>query len=151
MEITALLVAARDGDAKAKNDLFPAVYKELLNISKRLEHHFRDCQDMEFTIERGRLFMLQTRNGKRTAEAAVRIAVEMAEEKLINRAIALTRVPQIDTTFATRNATSGARSACLTVPTPLTSLRPVVQRVSRGYAWICTDTCSAPSALCNRH
>jgi pyruvate, orthophosphate dikinase len=73
-------------------ELFPAVYKELLNISKRLEHHFRDCQDMEFTIERGRLFMLQTRNGKRTAEAAVRIAVEMAEEKLINRATALTRV-----------------------------------------------------------
>ena len=73
-------------------ELFPAVYQELLNISKRLEHHFRDCQDMEFTIERGRLFMLQTRNGKRTAEAAVRIAVEMAEEKLIDRAIALTRV-----------------------------------------------------------
>ncbi|MBV8136719.1 MAG: pyruvate, phosphate dikinase [Deltaproteobacteria bacterium] len=73
-------------------ELFPAVYKELLNISKRLEHHFRDCQDMEFTIERGRLFMLQTRNGKRTAEAAVRIAVEMAEEKLIDRATALTRV-----------------------------------------------------------
>jgi pyruvate, orthophosphate dikinase len=73
-------------------ELFPAVYKELLHISKRLEHHFRDCQDMEFTIERGRLFMLQTRNGKRTAEAAVRIAVEMAEERLINRATALTRV-----------------------------------------------------------
>jgi pyruvate,orthophosphate dikinase len=73
-------------------ELFPAVYRELLNISKRLEHHFRDCQDMEFTIERGHLFMLQTRNGKRTAEAAVRIAVEMAEEKLIDRATALTRV-----------------------------------------------------------
>ncbi len=73
-------------------ELFPAVYKELLNISKRLEHHFRDCQDMEFTIERQRLFMLQTRTGKRTAEAAVRIAVDMADEKLIDRATALTRV-----------------------------------------------------------
>jgi len=73
-------------------ELFPAVYKELLGIAKRLEHHFRDCQDMEFTIERQRLFMLQTRNGKRTAEAAVRIAVDMADEKLINRAVALTRV-----------------------------------------------------------
>jgi pyruvate,orthophosphate dikinase len=73
-------------------ELFPAVYKELLGIAERLEHHFRDCQDMEFTIERQRLFMLQTRNGKRTAEAAVRIAVDMADEKLINRAVALTRV-----------------------------------------------------------
>ena len=73
-------------------EMFPAVYKELLAISKRLEHHFRDCQDMEFTIERQRLFMLQTRTGKRTAEAAVRIAVDMADEDLIDRSTALTRV-----------------------------------------------------------
>ncbi|MGO9455056.1 MAG: pyruvate, phosphate dikinase [Candidatus Binataceae bacterium] len=73
-------------------ETFPVVYKELLSIAKRLEHHFRDCQDMEFTIERQRLFMLQTRNGKRTAEAAVRIAVDMADEKLIDRRTALTRV-----------------------------------------------------------
>jgi pyruvate, orthophosphate dikinase len=71
---------------------FPAVYRELLAISSRLERHFRDCQDMEFTIERKRLFMLQTRTGKRTAEAAVRIAVDMADERLIDRATALTRV-----------------------------------------------------------
>ncbi|HTR61388.1 MAG TPA: pyruvate, phosphate dikinase, partial [Candidatus Binataceae bacterium] len=67
-------------------------FKEFLAIAKRLENHFRDCQDMEFTIERERLFMLQTRNGKRTAEAAVRIAVDMADEKLITRSVALTRV-----------------------------------------------------------
>jgi pyruvate,orthophosphate dikinase len=71
---------------------FPAVFKELLKIAGRLEKHFRDMQDMEFTIERGRLFMLQTRNGKRTAAAAVRAAVEMAEEKLIDKRIALMRV-----------------------------------------------------------
>jgi len=71
---------------------FPEVYKQLLQISARLERHFRDCQDMEFTIERRRLFMLQTRNGKRTAEAAVRIAVDMANERLIDRPTALTRV-----------------------------------------------------------
>ncbi|HYB89848.1 MAG TPA: pyruvate, phosphate dikinase [Candidatus Binataceae bacterium] len=71
---------------------FPEVYKELLSISSRLEHHFRDCQDMEFTIERRRLYMLQTRTGKRTAEAAVRIAVDMADERLIDRPTALTRV-----------------------------------------------------------
>ncbi len=71
---------------------FPKVFKELLNVAGRLEKHFRDMQDMEFTIERGRLFMLQTRTGKRTAAAAVRAAVEMTEEKLIDRRAALTRV-----------------------------------------------------------
>ncbi|HEY6421298.1 MAG TPA: pyruvate, phosphate dikinase [Candidatus Binataceae bacterium] len=71
---------------------FPALYRELLRIAARLERHFRDTQDMEFTIERQRLFMLQTRNGKRTAEAAVKIAVDMADERLIDRRVALTRV-----------------------------------------------------------
>ena len=68
---------------------------ELLKIATRLEKHFRDMQDMEFTIERERLFMLQTRNGKRTAEAAVRIAVDMADEKLIDRRTALMRVEPV--------------------------------------------------------
>src|SRR5271169_4018130 len=76
-------------------ETFPSVYRELLKISAGLEKHFRDMQDMEFTIERGRLFMLQTRTGKRTAEAAVRAAVEMAEEKLIDRRTALMRVDPI--------------------------------------------------------
>jgi pyruvate,orthophosphate dikinase len=71
---------------------FPGVYKELLKISTRLEHHFHDMQDIEFTIERGQLFMLQTRTGKRTADAAIRAAVEMAEERLIDKRTALTRV-----------------------------------------------------------
>jgi len=73
-------------------ETFPSVYRELLKIAQRLEKHFRDMQDMEFTIERGHLFMLQTRTGKRTAHAAVRSAVEMAEEKLIDRRTALGRV-----------------------------------------------------------
>jgi len=71
---------------------FPAVYKQFLKIAAQLEKHFRDTQDMEFTIERNRLFMLQTRNGKRTAQSAVRIAVDMADEKLIDRKTALRRV-----------------------------------------------------------
>jgi pyruvate, orthophosphate dikinase len=74
---------------------FPAAYKDLLKISQRLEKHFRDMQDMEFTIERGRLFMLQTRTGKRTAEAAVRAAVDMVQEKLLDRRAALMRVEPI--------------------------------------------------------
>ena len=92
--------AARSGISEAERrakfatleESFPAVYKEFLKISARLEKHFRDCQDMEFTIERNRLYMLQTRTGKRTAEAAVRIAVDMADEKLIDRKTALQRV-----------------------------------------------------------
>src|SRR5216684_1896087 len=71
---------------------FAGAYKELVAISAKLEKHFRDTQDMEFTIERSRLFMLQTRTGKRTAQAAVRIAVDMADEKLIDRKTALKRV-----------------------------------------------------------
>jgi pyruvate, orthophosphate dikinase len=74
---------------------FPPVYRQLLKISSRLEKHFRDCQDMEFTIERGELFMLQTRTGKRTAEAAVRIAVDMVRERLIDRRTALMRVDPV--------------------------------------------------------
>ncbi|WP_337844963.1 pyruvate, phosphate dikinase [Thermus sp.] len=70
----------------------PGVYQELLQVAERLERRFRDMQDFEFTVERGRLFLLQTRSGKRTARAAVRIAVEMAEEGLISKEEALLRV-----------------------------------------------------------
>ncbi len=74
---------------------FPQVYRELLRTANRLERHFKDMQDMEFTIERGRLFMLQTRTGKRTAEAAVRVAVDMSAERLIDRRTALMRVEPV--------------------------------------------------------
>ncbi|MBV8302501.1 MAG: pyruvate, phosphate dikinase, partial [Candidatus Dormibacteraeota bacterium] len=70
----------------------PAAYTEFEQIARRLEQHYRDVQDMEFTIERGHLFMLQTRSGKRTAEAAVKIAVDMVGEELITREEAVQRV-----------------------------------------------------------
>jgi len=70
----------------------PKVYQELIMIKDRLEKHYRDMQDIEFTIEKERLFLLQTRNGKRTAAAAVKIAVDMVEEGLINNGDALMRV-----------------------------------------------------------
>ncbi len=70
----------------------PKVYRELDEIRGRLEKHYRDMQDMEFTVQEGRLYLLQTRSGKRTGAAAVRIAVEMVREKLIDRATALLRV-----------------------------------------------------------
>ena len=70
----------------------PAVYDELVTIKDRLERHYRDMQDIEFTVQEGRLFILQTRSGKRTGGAAVRIAVEMVRERLIDRDTALLRV-----------------------------------------------------------
>jgi pyruvate,orthophosphate dikinase len=73
-------------------EAMPRVYRELDRVRRRLERHYRDMQDVEFTIERGRLWMLQTRRGKRTASAEVRIAVEMAREGLISREEALLRV-----------------------------------------------------------
>lgn len=70
----------------------PTVYAQFLDIANKLERHYRNMQDVEFTIERGKLWMLQTRDGKRTARAAVRIAVEMAKEDLITRQEAVLRV-----------------------------------------------------------
>jgi pyruvate,orthophosphate dikinase len=74
-----------------ENDM-PRVYKQLRDITSKLEKHYRDMQDFEFTIEKGQLFMLQTRNGKRTGIAAVRVAVEMVNEKLISKEEALLRI-----------------------------------------------------------
>src|SRR6185436_1379092 len=70
----------------------PAIYTQFVEIANKLERHYRNMQDVEFTIESGKLWMLQTRDGKRTARAAVRIAVEMAQEELINRQEAVLRV-----------------------------------------------------------
>jgi pyruvate,orthophosphate dikinase len=94
----------------------PAAYRELERIADRLEKHYREMQDVEFTIERGKLWMLQTRSAKRTAQAAVRIAVEMVAEGLITREEAVGRVTpdQIDfflhPQFA-RTAVAGAAAA----------------------------------------
>jgi len=73
----------------------PAVYKELVTTIERLEKYYKDTQDIEFTIERGRLFLLQTRTGKRTAAAAVKIAVDMANEGTIDKHEAIRRVEPI--------------------------------------------------------
>jgi len=70
----------------------PDIYAEFEQIVKQLEKHYREMQDVEFTVEKGKLWMLQTRSGKRTAQAAVRIAVEMADEKLITKQEAVLRI-----------------------------------------------------------
>ena len=76
----------------ALEEEFPEVYRELLKVRDILEKHYRDMQDIEFTIENGRLWMLQTRTGKRTARAAVKIAVDMVKEGLITKEEALLRI-----------------------------------------------------------
>ena len=84
-------IAANSGELSMETAM-PSAYSELLSIAGRLEHHFRDLQDIEFTIERGKLWMLQTRGGKRTLRAALRIAVDMAAEGIITRDEALLRI-----------------------------------------------------------
>jgi pyruvate,orthophosphate dikinase len=74
-------------------EALPGAYKELLETQDRLERHYCDMQDLEFTVERGKLFLLQTRSGKRTAAAAIRIARDMVKEKLIDKTEAVRRVP----------------------------------------------------------
>jgi pyruvate, orthophosphate dikinase len=73
-------------------EAMPATFKQLCDIRVKLERHYREIQDIEFTVEKGKLYMLQTRNGKRTAAAALRIAVEMADEGLIDTKTAVGRI-----------------------------------------------------------
>jgi pyruvate,orthophosphate dikinase len=95
-------------------DELPEAHAELTRVAERLESHYREMQDIEFTVEEGKLWLLQTRDGKRTAQAAVRIAVDMAEEGLIDREEALGRVKpaQIDFFLHPQIATE-AREAAL--------------------------------------
>ena len=76
----------------AMEESMPQVFHELKNVCDRLEAHYRDMQDIEFTVQKGRLWMLQTRSGKRTAQAALKIAVEMAQENVIEDREAVTRI-----------------------------------------------------------
>jgi pyruvate,orthophosphate dikinase len=73
--------------------VMPKSYAELLTVRETLEKHFKDVQDVEFTIQEGKLFMLQTRNGKRTAAAALKFAADMVKEKLIDWETAVMRNP----------------------------------------------------------
>ncbi len=79
-------------DIEELKKAMPKIYKELYGLQEKLEKHFRDMQDLEFTIEEEKLFLLQTRNGKRTAKSAVRIAVDMVKENLITKEEALMRI-----------------------------------------------------------
>ncbi|HEV2563568.1 MAG TPA: pyruvate, phosphate dikinase [Microvirga sp.] len=91
-DITEKARVASGSDKPSMERAMPEAYNELVRIYGILEKHYRDMQDMEFTVEKGKLWMLQTRNGKRTAKAALRIAVELASEGLITQEEAVTRV-----------------------------------------------------------
>ncbi|MBV9066655.1 MAG: pyruvate, phosphate dikinase, partial [Methylobacteriaceae bacterium] len=90
--ITEAARKAAESDKPSMETVMPEVFAQFLETTQKLERHYRDMQDMEFTVERGKLWMLQTRSGKRTTKAALRIAVEMANEGLITRDEALLRI-----------------------------------------------------------
>src|SRR5690606_21059467 len=92
LNITEEARIAAGSDNPSLEKLMPDVFAQFLEVAKGLERHYRDMQDLEFTIERGNLWMLQTRSGKRTAKAALRIAVEMAEEGVISEDEAILRI-----------------------------------------------------------
>src|SRR5437764_1612906 len=91
-EITEAARKEAGSDKPSMEAAMPDAFKELTRIYTLLEKHYRDMQDLEFTVERGKLWMLQTRNGKRTAKAALRCAVEMANDGLISREDAVSRI-----------------------------------------------------------
>ncbi|MFP6779228.1 MAG: pyruvate, phosphate dikinase [Alphaproteobacteria bacterium] len=82
----------QNSEALSMEESIPQIYKELVNIFKKLEEHYLDMQDIEFTVQKNKLWILQTRSGKRTTSAAVKIAVEMQKEGLISKEVAVTRI-----------------------------------------------------------
>ena len=113
-----------DAGPRRPRELMPDIHAQLLEIMRALEHHYRDMQDVEFTIEEGVLYMLQTRSAKRTAQAAVRVAVDMVEEGVLTRDEALLRIepdrldallhPTFDPAFKSRRS----RAVCRPRPAP---------------------------------
>lgn len=91
-QITVDSKVANYSDQPALEELMPKIFKELCNIAKKLEKHFKDMQDIEFTVQEGKLWLLQTRNAKRTPAAALKVAVDLVSEKMITKNQAIQRV-----------------------------------------------------------
>ncbi len=85
-------VGKTDDSLPSLEEVMPELYRQLVEIYQKLEHHYRDMQDLEFTIEKGKLWLLQTRNGKRTSKASIKIAVDMVQEGLIDKKEAVLRI-----------------------------------------------------------
>jgi len=85
-------VGKTDDSLPSLEEVMPDLYRQLVEIYQKLEHHYRDMQDLEFTIEKGKLWLLQTRSGKRTSKASIKIAVDMVQEGLIDKKEAVLRI-----------------------------------------------------------
>lgn len=112
---------AKTWKAKSDKNIGKKIYAELMNIKKVLEKHYKDVQDIEFTIEKGKFYMLQTRTGKRTGAAAVKIACDMVKEKLIDEKTAVKRIPAGDLTqllLPSFDPKAKAKATALTVGLP---------------------------------
>ncbi|MCL4203559.1 MAG: pyruvate, phosphate dikinase [Pirellulaceae bacterium] len=151
-----------------KTEGFPTlgkdVYKQLLNIKKILEEHYREVQDIEFTIECGKLFMLQTRTGKRTGAAAVKIACDLVKEKLIDEKTALLRIPANDLTqllLPSFNAEAKKKAEVLAVGLPASpgaavgklafTAAEAVQRTKDGEAVLLVRKETSPEDIDGMH
>ena len=119
----------------------PGAYEELIDTQERLERHFREMQDIEFTVERGKLYLLQTRTGKRTAAAALRIAMEMVEEGLIDRTEAVGRVMPQQLDQLLHPIIDGAVRA-----TPIAQGLPASPGAASGHAVFDPDTAERRAA-----
>ena len=105
----------------------PDVFAQLDDVRSRLEAHYRDMQDLEFTVQQGKLYMLQNANGKRTAEAALRMAVEMVEENLISRDEALCRIDANTDQLLHPTLDPKAEKTCLTRGLPASPGAPAAR------------------------
>ena len=124
-------------------DVMPEVYSQFKEIANRLENHYKDMQDMEFTIERGKLYMLQTRNGKRTAQAALKIAVALVNEGLCTREEALLKIEakQLDTLLHPRFDEEALKAAA-----PVASGLPASPGAACGAVYFTADEAKEAAA-----
>ncbi len=130
----------RTSDISELKKVNPAVYEEFVDIATRLENHYRDMQDMEFTIERGHLYMLQTRNGKRTPGAALKIAVDLVKEGMISEQEALMMLePESLDAVLHDNFTKDA----LAQATPIATGVPASPGAGCGAAYFTAEDCEA--------
>ncbi|MCC8129382.1 MAG: pyruvate, phosphate dikinase [Clostridiales bacterium] len=133
----------RTSDISELKKVNPAVYEQFVDIATRLENHYRDMQDMEFTIERGHLYMLQTRNGKRTPGAALKIAVDLVKEGMISEQEALLMLePNSLDAVLHDNFTKGALASA----TPIATGVPASPGAGCGAVYFTAEDCEAHSA-----
>ena len=160
--ITEAARRAAGSDAPSLEALMPDAFLEFVETTKTLERRYRDMQDLEFTIERGKLWMLQTRNGKRTAKAALRVAVEMAAEGIISREDAVRSIeprtldqllhPMIDPTFVRKPIATGlpASPGAATGAIVFTSLDAAAERAA-GRKCMLVRTETSPEDIAGMH